>query len=94
MKAKNDYKAKIYHNGEFDENNLVVPGDYANTLVNALKIYDHTHPKVMQARIDKVTWVFNYNETKNKLSLKDHFKNITEKLFGVRLFDYRNYKVV
>ena len=44
--------------------------------------------------IAAVNWVFNYNETKNKLSLKDHFKNITEKLFGVRLFDYRNYKVV
>ena len=94
MKSKQDYKNKIYHNGAYDENNLVVPDDYVDSLVNALKIYDHTHPKVMQARIDKVNWVFNYNETKNKLSLKDHFKNITEKLFGVRLFDYKNYKVV
>ncbi len=94
MKAKNDYKAKIYHNGEFDEDNITVPENYADQLVNALQVYTHTHPKVMSERIAAVNWKFNYNETKNKLSLKDHFKNITEKLFGIRLFDYRNYKVV
>ncbi len=94
MKAKNDYKAKIYHNGEFNENDITVPDNYTDQLVNALQKYTHTHPKVMQQRIANVNWKFNYNETKNKLSAKDHFKNITEKLFGERLFDYRNYKVV
>jgi glycosyltransferase involved in cell wall biosynthesis len=94
MKAKNNYKNKIYHNGEYDENNLVIPDDYAYSLVNALQKYTHTHPKVMEQRIAAVNWKFNYNETKNKLSAKDHFKNITEKIFGVRLFDYKNYKVV
>jgi hypothetical protein len=94
MKAKNNYKNKIYHNGEYDENNLVVPDDYAYSLVNALQKYTHTHPNVMAQRIAAVNWKFNYNETKNKLSAKDHFKNITEKIFGVRLFDYKNYKVV
>ena len=94
MKAKNDYKVKIYHNGEFDENNITVPENYTDQLVNALQKYTHTHPEVMQQRIAAVNWKFNYNETKNKLSAKDHFKNITEKIFGVRLFDYKNYKVV
>ncbi len=94
MKTKNDYKAKIYHNGDFDENNITVPENYTDQLVNALQKYTHTHPKVMQQKIAEVKWKFNYNETKNKLSAKDHFKNMTEKLFGVRLFDYKNYKVV
>ena len=94
MKAKTNYKNKIYYNGEYDENDIVVPDDYANSLVNALKIYDHTHPNVMMARIDNVHWVFNYNKTKNKLSLKDLFKNTTEKFFGIRFFDYKNYKVI
>ncbi|MCY7291822.1 MAG: glycosyltransferase family 2 protein [Ferruginibacter sp.] len=94
MKAKNDYKVKIYNNGAYDENNTIVPDDYTNQLVNALQKYTLPHPKVMQQRIAAVNWKFNYNETTNKLSVKDKFKNITEKLFGVRLFDYRNYKVV
>jgi hypothetical protein len=94
MKAKNDYKVKIYNNGAYNENVTIVPDDYADQLVNALQKYTLPHPKVMQQRIAAVNWKFNYNETKNKLSVKDKFKNITEKLFGVRLFDYRNYKVV
>ncbi len=94
MKTKNDYKAKIYHNGEYNENDITVPDNYTDQLVNALQKYTHTHPKVMEKRIAAVNWKFNYNETKNKLSAKDHFKNITEKFFGVRFFDYKNYKVV
>lgn len=94
MKAKNDYKAKIYHNAAYEENNITVPDDYTDQLVNALQKYTLPHPKVMQQRISAVNWTFNYNEKKNKLSVKDRFKNISEKLFGVRFFDYKNYKEV
>lgn len=94
MKAKQDYKKKIYQAGEFDESNIVVPEDYAFSLVNALQKFTLTHPQVMQQRIANVDWVFNYKESKNKLSLKDHFKNISEKILGKRLFDYKNYKIV
>lgn len=94
MKSKQDYKNKIYNNSDYEENNIVVPDDYANTLINALQKYSLPHPKVMEKRIAAVNWKFNYNETKNKLPLKDRFKNTTEKLFGVRFFDYKNYKVV
>ena len=94
MKAKHDYKVKIYQAGEFDESKIVVPEDYAFTLVNALQKFTLNHPQVMQKRIAGMDWVFNYNESKNKLSLKDHFKNISGKILGKRLFDYRNYKIV
>ena len=94
IKAKQDYKVKIYNNEAFDEKNIIVPEDYANQLVNALQKYTHTHPKIMQERIAKVNWVFKYDEKNNKITFKEHFKNITEKLFGVRFFDYRNYKKI
>ena len=87
-------KAKIYHNAAYEENNITVPDDYTDQLVNALQKYTLPHPKVMQQRIAAVNWTFNYNEKKNKLSAKDRFKNISEKLFGVRFFDYKNYKEV
>jgi len=94
MKAKSDYKGKIYRSEEFDETNIVVPENFAFMLVNALKKYPYKHPQVMQQRIENVDWVFNYDESKNKLSLKDRFKNISEKVLGTRLFDYKNYKIV
>ncbi len=89
-----DYKDELYHRGHFDETKVVVPEDYALTLIHALKKYTGKHPRVMQQRIANVNWVFDYDESKNKLTLKDHFKNISEKIFGRRLFDYRNYKII
>lgn len=91
MKAKHDYKNKIYWNGEFDEAKIIVPEDYPFKLVRALEKFTRTHPKVMEKRIAEADWIFKYNESDNKLSLKDHFKNISEKLLGTRLFDYKNY---
>jgi hypothetical protein len=71
-----------------------VPEVFANMLVFALKEYTHTHPLVMKERIANVDWTFEYDERKNKLSFKEHFKNFTEKLFGVRFFDYKNYNKI
>jgi hypothetical protein len=94
MKSKIDYKEELYNNGVYDETKVVVPHEYAYSLVHALEKYKGTHPKVMQQRIDQVNWVFEYDESRNKFTIKDRFKNISEKLFGTRLFDYKNYKLV
>jgi hypothetical protein len=94
MMAKHQYKEKIYNNGAYNEAPIEVPDDYAKQLVNALQKYTHTHPMVMQERIANVNFVFNYNEADNVLSKKDRFKNWGEKYFGVRFFDYKNYKKI
>lgn len=94
MKAKHNYKNKIYWDGVFDEVKTVIPEDYPFTLVNALEKFKDTHPKVMKTRIAQADWVFKYDESDNKLSVKDRFKNISEKILGTRLFDYKNYKIV
>ena len=94
MKAKHHYKDKIYRNGEYDEAKIILQEDYANSQAKALSKFTHTHPEVMRERIKKADWIFEYNEADNKLSFKDHFKNISEKLLGTRLFDYKNYKII
>jgi hypothetical protein len=95
MMAKNLYKTKIYKNEQYDEKaTLVVPEGYTDQLVRALQKYNHTHPIVMKERIAAVDFVFNYDVKQNKLSVKNKIKNWGEKYFGVRLFDYKNYKVI
>jgi hypothetical protein len=60
--------------------------------VDALFKFDDTHPKVMQERIDKMGWKFDFDPSFNKLRLKDKFKLFTEKLTGKRFGEYKNYK--
>ncbi len=60
--------------------------------VDALFKFDDTHPKVMQERIDKMGWKFDFDPSFNQLRLKDKFKLFTEKLTGKRFGEYKNYK--
>jgi hypothetical protein len=62
--------------------------------VDALYKFDGTHPKVMQERIDKMGWKFDFDPSFNKLRLKDKFKLFTEKLTGKRFGEYKNYKEI
>lgn len=94
MKAKAIVKEKIYKGVEGDVDNVVVPEDYAFRLVNALQKFTGKHPAVMQERISKMDWKFQYEMSRNKLKLKDHFKNLIEKVTGKRPFDYKNYKII
>ena len=94
IKAKCIAKDKIMYNMEGDEENIVVAEDYPFTLVNALQKFKGTHPAVMKNRVENMYWKFRYDESKNKLRLKDHIKNLVEKITGKRPFDYQNYKVI
>lgn len=94
IKAKCIAKDKIMYNLEGDEENIVVAEDYPFTLVNALEKFKGTHPAVMKKRVEHMYWNFRYDESKNKLRLKDYFKNLVEKITGKRLFDYQNYKII
>ena len=94
IKAKCIAKDKIMYNMEGDEENIVVAEDYPFTLVNALQKFKGTHPAVMKKRVENMYWKFRYDESKNKLRLKDHIKNLVEKITGKRPFDYQNYKII
>jgi hypothetical protein len=94
MKAKAIVKEKIYKGVDGDTENIVVPEDYAFRLVNALQRFSGHHPAVMKERISKMDWKFQYETSKNKLKLKDQFKNLVERVTGKRPFDYKNYKII
>ncbi len=94
MKARFIVKDKIYEGKESNVENIVVPEDFALTLVKALNRFTGTHPKVMKQRIANMSWTFQYDIAKNKFKLKDRFKNLVEKLTGKRLFSYKNYKII
>ncbi len=67
--------------------------DYGNA--DQLILFTETHPKVIQERINKVNWKFSFDPTKiNNAPLSKKVLNVFEKLTGLRLFEYRNYKIV
>jgi len=58
--------------------------------------FEGTHPKVMQERIAKSNWKFNFDPTlsQNKLPLRRRLLQKIEHFTNVRLFEYKNYKII
>lgn len=80
----NQQKQKIaFDKNEFDYNSI-----------DSLKKFTGTHPAVILDRIREKNWEFDYDISKNKLKLKDRFKNLLENVTGRRFFDYQNYKIL
>jgi sulfur relay (sulfurtransferase) DsrF/TusC family protein len=82
------------HAEKIDNNKIYETFDYGNA--DELIKFKETHPKVMLDRIKKVNWKFNFDPTTIKRELKGKKKLMfwVEKTFGLRLFEYKNYKKV
>jgi hypothetical protein len=61
---------------------------------DALARFDGTHPEVMKERIKRLNWKVNVDLTKVNMKPKYRLLYRFEKWFGLRLFEYRNYKIL
>lgn len=66
--------------------------DYNN--YDSLAKFQGTHPVVMLKRVAEKNWNINIDISKKKLRGKDLLLYYFEKLTGIRLFDFRNYKTI
>jgi hypothetical protein len=66
-------------------------GEFDYSQIDALEKFTDPYPEVMKERIARMNWQFDHDLSYNRLSSKDHFKNIMERLTGIRPFDYKNY---
>ena len=65
--------------------------DYTN--IDFLKVYNESHPAVMQARIKMQNWVFNYDPSKNNMRFKEKVLKLVQDITGKQFFIYKNYKI-
>jgi len=68
--------------------------DFDYSEVDSLTTFNGTHPAVMQARLERVNWKFDFDIREKKLSLKNRFRTWIEKLSGWRIGEYKNFKVI
>ncbi len=90
MQKKFQNSSKFYHDNEWIKKTF--PGDSFDYLehVGELKRFNSEHPKLIQPRIDRLNWEFDYDVSMNNPSLKKRIKHILRKYFGIDL-GYKNY---
>lgn len=96
MQEKLDSVKQFYDGISEEEAKKITAAQEFNYSSNydALAKFNGTHPKVMQGRIKRLNWQIEVNLKKISMKLKYRILYKIEKLFGVRLFEYRNYKIL
>lgn len=80
---------------EVDIEELIKKGEmFDYSTINSLDVFQGTHPEVILDRIKRQDWDFKFDINKKNFKLKDAVLYWVEKNFGVRLFEYKNYKII
>lgn len=61
---------------------------------DSISEFGETHPSIMRERIDSQNWIISLDLSKKKFRLKDALLYWFEKKTGVRLFEFKNYKLL
>jgi len=85
---------KFWHDDEWMEQNVPKVNQFDYSKIDSLRRFEDTHPKVIQERIQQMNWEFFFDPTERKLALKEQLSRWFENLTGVRLGEYKNYKII
>lgn len=81
----------LWHSDDYVSKNQPKGGfDYSQ--IDSLKNFEGTQPKIMQKRIEKLNWNFDFDPTQKNFGLKNWFLYHWEKWTGIRIGEYKNYE--
>lgn len=90
MQRKQENFHKLWHPDNWVDKHVAKASEFDYSGIDALELFQGTHPEVMQDRIEKKNWKFDYDLTFSNLGVKDRFKLLLRKYTGIEL-GYRNY---
>jgi hypothetical protein len=93
MQRKQENFNKLWHSDNWVDKNVAKSNEFDYSGIDALELFQGTHPLVMLDRIAKKNWKFDYDLSFSNLSMKDQFKKWLRKYTGIEI-GYKNYKKV
>jgi hypothetical protein len=81
---------KFYHDDQWIQENVAKAEEFDYSAVDSLERFQGSHPKVMEARIQKKNWQFDFDVSKKNYSFREKLKRFV----GFRIGEYRNYKMI
>lgn len=85
---------KLWHDDNWMKENIKDQEEFDYSLIDVLAPFKDSHPVVMQERLKRYNWHFNFDPAKIKLSPKARLLWKIEKVTGYRPGEYRNYKLI
>lgn len=94
QQQKQEQFHRLWHDDNFMQKNVLGKDSFDYGVVDSLQHYHGSHPSIMAERINRINWKFEVDPTKKNFGLKAAFLYWFEKTFGIRLGEYKNYKIV
>jgi len=94
MMKKSKNMGLLWNTDEEAQSFLQLPDYFDYSDFDSLAKFTETHPSVMKSRVEAKTWDVELDITKKKLKGKKLFLYYFEKLTGIRLFDFKNYRII
>lgn len=93
MQTKCDNYQHLYFGNTAEEQVIAKKEEFDYSKIDALSLFNEEHPQVMENRIRKKNWRFDYDLSTNKLAFKHRFKIFANNYLGLNI-GYRNYRIV
>ena len=94
QQEKQKYFNTLWHTDSWMKKNVADINEFDYSQIDSLNKFNGTHPVVMQNRIKNKNWKFDFEPSKRKPGFKSALKIAFEKLFGFRIGEYKNYKII
>ncbi|HRI78564.1 MAG TPA: glycosyltransferase family 2 protein [Cyclobacteriaceae bacterium] len=94
MQRKQKAFSHFYHDDQWIQSNLLKSEAFDYSQIDSLERFKGVHPLVMQERINRVNWKFDHDLSRNTLTLRERLKRLASAIFGYRIGEYRNYRIV
>lgn len=93
---KHKYRSfnSLYHDDEWLENNIPDVNEFDYSVIDSLKKFEGTHPRVIQKRVDKMNWKLNFDPERENFSFSSKLLHRLERILGWRIGEYKNYKII
>ena len=94
QQAKQSYFHKLWHDDDWMKEHIPDVKEFDYSSIDSVARFLGTHPIVMKDRVSNQTWKVEIDPSKKKLSFRYKVLLFWEKLTGIRLGEYRNYRLI
>jgi len=94
MQKKVKYFHSLWHSKDWIDKNVKDTADYDFSTTDTIKLFNDTHPKVMENRIKNQSNDFNLEYHNIKKGFKKLTLEFIENVTGWRIGEYKNYKII
>lgn len=85
---------RLWHDDQWIEKNVAQADAYDYAQIDSLRPFKGSHPKVMENRLKRMNWQFEFDISKKRFTLKEKLLYFIERWTGYRPFEYKNYKII